>query len=125
MLRPMEYLSRQQMETEIAHQIVKDATKEGIPLCADVEQTRTGPPTVVVLHYDYGRDLSLSEATVVRSLVRVSAEKHGATPAGTLDPCRWAFDRAEYDPFDDVDDAFGLDQIVPDAQAAVDKYNAR
>jgi len=127
MLRPIEYLSNRQVETEIAHQIVKDAAKEGIPLCADVEQSRTGPPNVVVLHYDYGRDLSLHEATVVRQIVTVAAAKHDAKPAGTLDPCRWAFyhELSEYDPFDDVDDGSRLNKIVRDAQTAVEEYNAR
>ena len=88
----MESLLERQLETTVSLQIVKDAAKEGIPLCADVEQSRFGQPNIVVRHYDYGKDLSLSELQILQQIAKVSADKHRCKLHFTLETLRFAIE---------------------------------
>jgi len=85
-------MKTRQLETTVSLQIVKDAAKEGIPLCADVEQARFGPPNLVLRHYDYGKDLSLSELQLLQQIAKVSAEKHRCKLHFTLETLRFALE---------------------------------
>lgn len=74
----------------MAQQIVRDAEKEGIPLVADVEQHRWSNPNILVRHYDFGKDLSLSEIRVIQQLCNVAASKCDAHLQFTLETLRFA-----------------------------------
>lgn len=88
----MEVLLSRQVETTVSLQIVKDAAKEGIPLCADVEQSRFGPPNIVVRHYDYGKDVSLSELQLLQQIAKVASAKHRCKLHYTLEALRFALE---------------------------------
>lgn len=74
----------------MAQQIVRDAEKEGIPLVADVEQHRWSNANIIVRHYDFGKDLSLSEIRVIQQLCNVAATKCEAHLQFTLETLRFA-----------------------------------
>lgn len=74
----------------MAQQIVRDAEKEGIPLVADVEQHRWSNSNILVRHYDFGKDLSLSEIRVIQQLCNVAAKKCEAHLQFTLETLRFA-----------------------------------
>jgi len=86
----LEYLTETQVQTKVAQRIVKDAHLEGIPLVADVEQERWSLSTIVVRHYDYGKDLTLSEIRVIQQLARVAAAKCGCELHFTLETLRFS-----------------------------------
>jgi len=69
---------------------VRDAEKEGIPLVADVEQERWSLSSIVVRHYDFGKDLSLSEIRVIQQLAKVAASKCDCEIHFTLETLRFS-----------------------------------
>jgi len=71
----MEYLTKQQPEMVILRKAIDDAAQEGIPLIGDVLQQRHGPALMVVMHYDYADDLSLSEKILINKIVKRAARK--------------------------------------------------
>lgn len=83
-------MNESQLETRIALQATKDAAKEGIPLVADVEQNRFTTPSIVIRHYDHGKDLSLSELRLIQAIVKVAAGKHLAEAHYTLETLRFS-----------------------------------
>jgi len=83
-------LENPELETKVALQIVRDAHKEGIPLVADIESHRWTNRNIVVRHYDFGRDLSLSEIRVIQQLCNIAAVKCEAHLQFTLETLRFA-----------------------------------
>jgi len=92
---PLNLLEKTQTECNVAQRIVRDAHLEGIPLVADVDQMRWTNPTIVVRHYDYGFDLSLSEIRVIQTLVKVAADKLDCDLHYTLDTLRFSIEQRE------------------------------
>jgi len=86
----LENLNESQLQTLVAQRIVKDAAIEDIPLVGDVDQMRWGDPTIVIRHYDYGKDLSLSEIRVIQQLSKVAARKLDCELHFTLDTLRFS-----------------------------------
>jgi len=78
------------IQTVVAQKIVRDAALEDIPLVADIEQMRWSYPTIVVRHYDFGKDLSLSEIRVIQQLAKVAATKCDCELHYTLDTLRFS-----------------------------------
>lgn len=74
-----------------AEKVTTDAHALDIPLVADLVLSRHGPPILQVMHYNYGKDLSLSELRVVQHMVRVSALKHDVTASYTLHTLDFGF----------------------------------
>ena len=83
-------LETTQVQTRVAHQIHKDAASEGIPLVIDVEQGRWEFPSIVVRHYDFGKDLSLSEIRVIQQLCKIAASKVDCELHFTLETLRFS-----------------------------------
>ena len=69
---------------------MRDAELEGIPLVADVEQGRWAEPSIVVRHFDFGKDLSLSEIRVIQQLAKVAASKCDCELHFTLETLRFS-----------------------------------
>lgn len=113
------------MTSRIALQISKDAEKEGIPLVCDVEQDRFHSERLCVLHYDFGGELSLHEARIVRVIVIVAAAKHDCNIRPHIEANY--FEAIPAEPQLEVTDKRDLDrvdEIVRKAQAGVDQLNA-
>jgi len=83
-------LETSQLQTRVAHQIVRDASLEGIPLVADIEQQRWGLSNILVRHYDFGKDLSLNEIRVIQQLCKVAASKVDCELHFTLETLRFS-----------------------------------
>lgn len=83
-------------ETLVACQVMQDAHDVNIPLVADVEASRFGPDNVLVRHYSFGKDLSLTELNLVNRLVVVSARKHGYRAQATLETLRFYLEAYQF-----------------------------
>jgi len=118
MLRPIEYLEKHQAQTKVALRIVRDAEIEGIPLVADVEQQRWSLSTIVVRHYDFGTDLSLSEIRVIQQLAKIAAAKCDCEIHFTLETLRFAITE---NPVSKMTQK-RLDEIAKETDEAIAKY---
>jgi len=118
MLRPIEYLEKHQAQTQVALRIVRDAELEGIPLVADVEQQRWALSSIVVRHYDFGRDLSLSEIRVIQQLAKVAAAKCDCEIHFTLETLRFAITENPVS----QKTSKRLEEIAQETDAAIAKY---
>jgi len=114
----LEYLNPKELQTEVALQIVRDAEKEGIPLVADVEQERWALSSIVVRHYDFGKDLSLSEIRVIQQLAKIAASKCDCEIHFTLETLRFSITE---NPTSDITQK-RLDEIAKETDAATAKY---
>jgi len=102
----------------VALRIVKEAEKEGIPLVADVEQQRWSLSTIVVRHYDFGKDLSLSEIRIIQQLAKIAAAKCDCEIHFTLETLRFAITEK---PANDVTKK-RLDEIALETDEAIADY---
>jgi len=90
MLSPLQYLTEKTLALTVAHRIVKDAFLEDIPVVVDIEQGRWTSETLLVRHYDFGKDLSLSELRLLQQIAKVAAQKEGGAISYTLEALRFS-----------------------------------
>jgi len=57
---------------------------------ADIEQGRWSSETLLLRHYDFGKDLSLSELRLLQQIAKVAAQKEGGSISYTLETLRFS-----------------------------------
>jgi len=77
-LDPLEYWFTDPMpEDKLVQAVCENFRKRGIPIVGEVVQQMHGPSLCTFLHYDFGRDLSLSEKAVLDTTVKERSENLG------------------------------------------------
>jgi len=85
---------------------------------ADVEQQRWSLSTIVVRHYDFGKDLSLSEIRVIQQLAKVAASKCDCELHFTLETLRFSITENATSTMTQK----RLDEIALETDEAIAKY---
>lgn len=88
-LTPMKHLTNPTIHDALALSVTRDAAKEDFPLLCDVIFGPDGERLLAVRHYSFLSDLSISEKEVIRSIVRVAAERLDATIEDTFLDEHW------------------------------------
>ena len=76
-LTPIHYLNERTVTNDIALKVTRDAARQDLPILCDVLQTVQGREVMDVLHYNFSKDLTIAERTVVNNIVRVAAQRFG------------------------------------------------
>ena len=93
-LDPLDYwFTEATPEDKLVQSVCVRFGKRGIPIVGEVTQQMHGPALCTFLHYDFGRDLSLSEKAVMDTIAKERAANLGWHLGFSLYPLTYSLDK--------------------------------